>query len=523
MLFHNFRTTLFFGIGIYLLFAVAGVWRFQAFNQKPYFFTGGEFSATVLEILQEKPKSYQSVLKINRFSRNDSVFKTGEKVMVYFAKSEKAGQLKPGEQVVFSRNPQQVKNSEDFSDFDYARYLARKKIYRQVYLPDSHWTETGLFNHSLMTVAEQTRLYLLEVFRNQNLGEKEFHVLSALTLGYKRGLDPETKRVFSAAGAMHVLAVSGLHVGIVFMILSFFFGFLKKQKRGKVLYLLIMVLSLWCFAFLTGLSPSVSRASAMFTLVVIGSVFRKNGNIYQSLVASAFVLLLLNPNNLFDAGFQLSYSAVFGIVFLQPRMVQIFTFRFRLTRYFWALLTTSVAAQIATFPVSVFYFGQFPTFFWISNLLVIPAAGVLIPLGILLLIFGGIPLIAVPLAKITGFVLHFVIYFLEIVEKLPFSVLELSVYSIELVLLYAVLIFSFLFIAGKRKIYFKSAFLFLFMLFSVSFFIKLNNFRQKQLFRHIQSEKAALHSVSEKRADTPFQEILPEFSSDNELFIPPDE
>lgn len=505
-LFYSFRITLFFGAGIYILFAVAGIWRFQAYNRRPELFTEGKYSATVLEILQEKPKSYQSVLKISAFFRNDSVFKTNEKVMVYFAKSEKASRLKPGEQIVFDKTPQPVENSIDLNGFDYAGYLERKRIYRQVYLPDSRWIESGMFTHNFLILAERTRLQMLEIFRNQDLGEKEFNVLSALTLGYKRGLDPETKRVFSAAGAMHVLAVSGLHVGIVFMILSFFLSFLKKRKRGEIAYLLVMITSLWCFAFLTGLSPSVSRAAAMFTIVVIASVFKKSSNIYQSLVASAFVLLLLNPNNLFEVGFQLSYAAVFGIVFLQPRLDKIFTFRFRVSRYFWALLTTSVAAQIATFPLSAFYFNQFPTFFWVSNLVVIPAAGILIPLGISLLFFGGIPLIAVSLTKITGFVLQLVIQFLETVEKFPLSVLEFSVHRIELIFLYLTMFFSFIFIASKKKVFFKRAIFLLFILLSTSFAIKLTQFTKKQEIANSFRNYPGLYPVQEKGNDNLSQE-----------------
>ncbi len=505
-LFYSFRITLFFGAGIYILFAVAGIWRFQAYNRRPELFTEGKYSATVLEILQEKPKSYQSVLKISAFFRNDSVFKTNEKVMVYFAKSEKASRLKPGEQIVFDKTPQPVENSIDLNGFDYAGYLERKRIYRQVYLPDSRWIESGMFTHNFLILAERTRLQMLEIFRNQDLGEKELNVLSALTLGYKRGLDPETKRVFSAAGAMHVLAVSGLHVGIVFMILSFFLSFLEKRKRGEIAYLLVMITSLWCFAFLTGLSPSVSRAAAMFTIVVIASVFKKSSNIYQSLVASAFVLLLLNPNNLFEVGFQLSYAAVFGIVFLQPRLNKIFTFRFRVSRYFWALLTTSVAAQIATFPLSAFYFNQFPTFFWVSNLVVIPAAGILIPLGISLLFFGGIPLIAVPLTKITGFVLQLVIQFLETVEKFPLSVLEFSVHRIELIFLYLTMFFSFIFISSKKKVFFKRAIFLLFILLSTSFAIKLTQFTKKQEIANSFRNYPGLYPVQEKGNDNLSQE-----------------
>ncbi len=509
-LFYNFRTSIFFGVGIFILFAVAGVWRFQAYNSKPEFCSEGEFSAVVLEILQEKPNSYQSLLHVYRFSDDDSVFKTNEKVLVYFAKSERASLLKPGQQIVFERTPQPVENSFDLGvgGFDYAGYLARKKIYRQVYLPDNRWSTTGDFKHSLVTFAEHKRMHLLEIFRRQNLGEKELHVLSALTLGYKRGLDPETKRVFSAAGAMHVLAVSGLHVGIVFMILSFFFGFLKRQKRGKLIYLLIMVSSLWGFALLTGLSPSVNRAATMFSIVVIASVFKKNGNVYQSLVASAFLLLLINPNNLFDAGFQLSYVAVFGIVFLQPKLNKIYVPRFKISRYFFALLTTSIAAQIATFPVSAFYFNQFPTFFWISNLVVIPAAALLISLGISLLVFGGFLPVAVPLAKITGSSLRFVIQFLEAVEKLPMSVLEVSVYGIELLFLYGIMLFSFLFMASKRRFFFKSAVFLSFVLLSTSFVIKLTQLSMKQEVAYSLRDDFGLYPADETAEEKHFSEEL---------------
>ncbi len=244
----------------------------------------------------------------------------------------------------------------------------------------------------------------------------------------------------------------------------------------------------------------------MFTIVVIASVFKKSSNIYQSLVASAFVLLLLNPNNLFEVGFQLSYAAVFGIVFLQPRLNKIFTFRFRVSRYFWALLTTSVAAQIATFPLSAFYFNQFPTFFWVSNLVVIPAAGILIPLGISLLFFGGIPLIAVPLTKITGFVLQFVIQFLETVEKFPLSVLEFSVHRIELIFLYLTMFFSFIFIASKKKVFFKRAIFLLFILLSTSFAIKLTQFAKKQEITNSFRNYPGLYPVQEKGNDNLSQE-----------------
>ena len=158
------------------------------------------------------------------------------------------------------------------------------------------------------------------------------------------------------------------------------------------------------------------------------------------------------------------------------------------------------------FPLSAFYFNQFPTFFWVSNLVVIPAAGILIPLGISLLFFGGIPLIAVPLTKITGFVLQLVIQFLETVEKFPLSVLEFSVHRIELIFLYLTMFFSFIFIASKKKVFLKRAIFLLFILLSTSFAIKLTQFAKKQEITNSFRNYPGLYPVQEKGNDNLSQE-----------------
>lgn len=508
---YNFKRIVLFGIGVHLLVAGIGIWTIENYNKKPVFYSHGKFSATVLEILQEKPNSYQSVLRIKAVFRNDSVFKTDEKIMVYFAKSEESQILQPGQNIIFTQSPQFIKNSNNPFEFDYAAYLIRKKIYRQVFLPHDRWMQFGFKPaFSLTILAERARIQLLNIYRNQNMGEKEFNVLSALTLGYKRGLDPDTKKVFASAGAMHVLAVSGLHVGIVFIVLSFLFGFLKKYESGRILFVILIVSALWCFAFVTGLSPSVRRAASMFTIVVAGQSLKRPPNIYNSLAVSAFLLLLVNPNNLFEAGFQLSYSAVFGIVFMQPKLQKIFTFRFLFFRYIWTLFTVSVAAQIATFPISVFYFNQFPVYFWLSNLVVIPAATLLIPLGMALLAFNWIPAVTSVFSFLIQYILAFVIQFLTFIEQIPFSVLEFNVFSLELIFIYGILFSLFLFIEFRSSRYFKGFLFFVLVLTAVSFSIQTLMLYRNEVIVYNFPNQVVIHLISGKRNYIVSEGELPE-------------
>jgi competence protein ComEC len=508
---YSYQTSIAFGLVLHLVIAVAGYLLFQNYNRKPIFYENGLFSATVLEMIQEKQNSYQSVLHVNAYLRNDSVFKTDEKVMVYFAKTEHTSKLEPGSAILFKQSPQLVKNNNNPFEFDYKSYLARKKIHRQVYLSEDTWIKTGTNKiYSLICFAERLRMHLLSIYRKQNLGEEEFQVLSALTLGYKRGLDPETKRVFASAGAMHVLAVSGLHVGIIYLVLAFFLKYLKKHPGGRIFFVVIMTSALWIFAFITGLSPSVSRAATMFTFVVTGEAINRRPGIYNSLAASAFLLLLINPNNLFEPGFQLSYCAVFGIVFLQPKLEKLVSVKNRIILFFWRLLTVSLAAQIATFPVSVFYFNQFPVYFWISNLLVIPAVTILIPAGLGLLAFSWVPFVPGLIAIFLGNFLKGLIYFLEFIEKLPASVVEFSFSGLELAFVGAVLISTLLFIETKRAGYFIYMLVFLWLCFSTSLANNFKRIRQNEIIVYNIPNHTVLHLVAGKKNYVISEENLPE-------------
>ncbi len=195
----------------------------------------------------------------------------------------------------------------------------------------------------------------------------------------------------------------------------------------------------------------------MFSLVIIAGNINRRANIYNTLAASAFLLLWVNPNNLFEVGFQLSYMAVFGIVFLQPRIAGLWTVKNKVGLFFWNLICVSIAAQIATFPLSAYYFNQFPTYFLLSNIVVIPAAMLLIPLGLGLLAFSKIPLLATSIAFIVKWIIKSVYFLLSSFESFPHSTPDVVLHLPELLFVLVILFSIFLFLNSHRAVFLKSA------------------------------------------------------------------
>ncbi len=497
--FYRYKLATLFGIGIHFLLIFLGFTIYSFQNKEPEFYPGGNYSATVLEAPVEKANSWKSVLRINTFNQNDSVFSPEEKMLVYFSKQGNAAYLEPGDIVIFNAAPQLISNYGNPFEFDYKKFLQRRNIYRQVYLSKQNWFKTGLqSSFSLKLLAEKTRMKLVDIYRSKNLGKNEMDILSALTLGYKAELDPQTKQTFASAGALHVLAVSGLHVGIIYWVLTSVFSFLRRNKTGKFIFVAVIIASLWFYAFLTGLSPSVSRAATMFSFLVIGTNMNRQVNIYNSLAGSAFFLLLVNPNNLFEVGFQLSYSAVFGIVFLQPKFEKLLFIRYKVPRFFWQLLTVSVAAQIATFPFTIYYFNQFPTYFWIANLFVIPIVTALIPLGFSLLIFNSISFLSSMLAFCIRLIIYVMYELLLSIESLPYSVLEVSFSTIEFILVSGMLFSVFLYLnkLNKRHLIVSLGYVLFLLIFSIA--VKINTASQKELIVYNYPKNTIVHLISGK-------------------------
>lgn len=281
-----------------------------------------------------------------------------------------------------SKNPYQ---------FDYATYLSRYYIYHKITVDYARLISTETSKFSSNRIAALLRMNLNKKLISYDFSEKQLSIINALLLGQRQNIDNATFTDYRDAGAIHILAVSGLHVGILLLVLNMLFTPLNRfGKIGKILKTVLIILSLWCFAIIAGLSPSVLRAVTMFSFIAIGMLFRTKTNIYNALIISMFILLCIRPLSLFDVGFQLSYIAVVSIVWIQPSLVALYNPRYYIDKTLWETFTVTIAAQLGILPLSLFYFHQFPLLFFVANLIIIPILEIILCLGILVLVLSAL-------------------------------------------------------------------------------------------------------------------------------------
>lgn len=347
------------------------------------------------------------------------------------------------------------RNPANPDQFNYPEYLRKRGIYYQAYcrqgsiLPLHRHKPAGMQHY-----IHATRRFVNGALERLSLTGRELAVASALLIGYKEELDSDTKASYSRAGAMHILAVSGLHVGIVFMMLSRALFFLKRRPWQQWLQFTIILAFLWFYALLSGFSPSVLRATVMFSFMLPGTIWKLPVNIYNTIALSAFFLLLTDTSMLFDVGFQLSYAAVIGIVILYPRMQYWWVSRYRILRWIWSLTAVSLAAQLATFPLTLYYFGQFPNYFLPANLVVVPLSGVIIYAGVASILLAYVPW----LGDVAGWCMYWLIRIMNetifAVEHLPFSYADnLPLTAFQALLTYLFICAGVLFFRYRRPRY----------------------------------------------------------------------
>jgi len=392
--------------------------------------------------IANKLRSVQCKVRINKIIHENKVAHVNGKALLYIEKSSSSLDLLPGDIIQFSTNFNKVNKPVNPGQFNYQLFLQFHQIYDQSYIKKDQWKLISRDEYSIFNFSNRARNYFLSLFKRAGINGQEFAVASALTLGYKDELNNEIKHAYSSAGAMHVLAVSGLHVGIIYMLFNSILTFIFRHRKSIIIKTLIILLIIWAYALLTGLSPSVLRATTMLSFIIIGNSSGRNANIYNTLAASAFFLLMIDPFLIMQVGFQLSYLAVIGIVFFQPRIYNKLQFKNILLDYIWAITAVSLAAQLVTFPLGLLYFHQFPSYFLISNLLVIPSAFILLIMGVLLLITSIYP----PISNIIGFLMNHIVAWVNnsvmYIDQLPFSLIEgVSISIKETYIIYAAILF----------------------------------------------------------------------------------
>ena len=474
------RHSWFFGavMACYLFIAGYSLARVhQAEVQKDYFRNveaeASYYVARVYDYPTERPNSIRTVLELE-YQFDDSLpsCPVSGKVMAYFPKSDSAFALHYGDLIAIPAPIREVTPPLNPEEFDYRAYLERKGITGQVYLKEEDWFDLQTNDaNPIYAFSYHFRDILLASLQRSGLSDNEFGVAAAILLGYDDNLADEVRKNYVAAGSMHILCVSGMHVGIIYLLASFLLGFLNRKKWQKTLKQVLLLALIWFYALIAGLSPSILRASLMISFVIIGEILRRKGFIINSIAASAFILLCMNPNNLFEIGFLLSYAAVMGIVVLQRPIYNLLYVKNKLLDKAWQITAVALAAQISTIPFTLFYFHQFTTYFWLSNLFMTPISFVVVISGMVLLLVSWIPYLNALVGYLVWGAVYVMNWVVAKIESIPYSIIKgLYVNDFEFaLLLVGLLLLMLTFVLRKRRMFIAMLSALLVMMASVAF------------------------------------------------------
>lgn len=393
----------------------------------------------------------QAVLKENsilipvRIQKTDShPHSINSRVYLYTSKdSVLFERLSVGDQLTFIANLNPIRNNGNPNEFDYKRFMYNRGVVYQAYAPDSLIKNLGYYGaYRLKRIAAKIESKIVSIFQSATFTENSKAIIIALTVGNKEYISDELRASFANSGAIHVLAVSGLHVGIIYLILNFLLTFLDRNKKLKVLKTILVIVFIWGYALLTGFSPSVTRAALMFSLFNIGSALNRDISFFNIMAGAALIMLVINPLNIFEVGFQLSFLAVGGIVYFQPIFYKWLSFDHWFLDNVYKLFTVSLAAQITTFPLTLYYFHQFPVYFWLTNILIIPLVSVLVGLVVLFLVFSWTPILSSVIGSMLNGAAWLTNSWVSIIDDIPGAVIEnISIGFLTMMMLYLLIIF----------------------------------------------------------------------------------
>ncbi|MDR0728730.1 MAG: ComEC family competence protein [Prevotellaceae bacterium] len=403
-------------------------------------------------ILTDRYTKVEALVK--RYAAEDDTATVREKVILYLSLDESQPVPVAGAKLYAHATLSLIPPPGNPDEFNYQKYLARRKIFASAFVQRGHYHfDNNLsFWKNIQYAPLHWQWWGLETFFDSPLGEKEYAVLAALTLGNKQWIDDDLRNSYVAAGAMHVLAVSGLHVGIIMVLLNFMTSFLSRRRKGRLLRNVLVLAALWMYAAIVGFSPSVTRATVMFSFVLIGQNMRRKMSIYNSLAASAFFITCHNPLVIFETGFQLSYGAVLGIVYFQPYLYRMWYVKNKFLRGIWALATVSFAAQMGTAPISLLNFHLFPNYFLLTNISILSLVGFIIYGGVAFLFVHQIPVVS----TLVGYTLQAMLWLLnsivELIESLPYSVTNhIYIDRLQMWLMVAIILLIALSLASPRR------------------------------------------------------------------------
>jgi competence protein ComEC len=448
----------------------------------------------LLEPLGEKEKSYKALAEfVSVKSGNNTISVTG-KLMLYFRKDSTVPALQYGSVIITNKLIPIIQNAGNPGGFDYKRYAMFNGITHQLFLNSKdyvihqktkqHWFQKWLYD---------TKVYVLDVIRKSIKGEQEVSVAEALLIGYRDDLDRDLVQAYSNTGVVHVIAISGLHLGLIYWLLLFLLKPLDKNKKLRWMKPIIAVSLLWIFSLLTGAGASVVRSAFMFTIIALGDMLGKKGNIYNSMAASAFIMLLWNPFLLWDVGFQLSYAAVLSIVLFMKPIYHWFSISNKLLDKGWQLCSVTLSAQILTLPLCMYHFHQAPSLFLITNLVAVPLSSAILFGEILLIAVSFSPLLSNAVGFVLSYLLKWMNGFITWADHFSFAVTDGIMHTpLQTILLYPFITATAIWLLNKNSKALKWSLTCLILFFGMqSFYLYQTNRQQKLIVYNLSQHSAA--------------------------------
>lgn len=443
---------------ISLLFCIGGILSLQnnPVNHVRHFSKyNGDFAEGIIsKTIEEKEKSYKTVIAISKLiDSSQKAIPVDGNLLVYIQKDSLFKTMEIGDEVLFQLKAKEVEVPKNPGQFDYQNYLKHKSIYQQQYLA-SHQISI-LEKHKslwLKRFSNSIGIYVQSILRKYIPEKEHFALADGILLGHRADIDVELYDAFAFTGIIHILSVSGLHVGIIYGMLLFFLSFIKdRNKQIKIAKFIFISLFIWMFTFVTGFSAACVRAAILFTLLNYGKLNKENVSNLNILAGAALLQLLIDPQNIFDIGFQLSYLAMLGLFIFTKPIYTLFYFPNKLADWTWKLWSASIAAQLFTVPLAIYYFGNFPTYFLFANIFAIPLSTVILWLGIFIIPFSFIPNVALLIGWLESKVIGLFIKLTYLFSGLPLGKMNnLYISKIQLIILFiAVLLFAFYVIQRK--------------------------------------------------------------------------
>ena len=451
--------------------------------------------ARIDEPLSEKLHSFKAIVFVKAIVNDKKIIPAKGKLLVFFKKNKSQPNLHYGDLILINKIPEAIKNSGNPGAFDNKRYQHFQQIYDQVFLTDSEYVSLNQhsFNH-LNKFIYSLQTFTIEGLRKYIKNDDEtLGIAEALLIGYKNDLDKDLVQAYSNTGVVHIIAISGLHLGLIYMVLLWLFDRIPFIKRFKIFKSISIISCLWIFSLLTGASASVLRSAVMFTCIIIGKTIKRQSSIYNSLATSAFILLCYNPYFLWDVGFQLSYLAIIGIISLQKPIHQLLYFETYLLKKIWEMSSITIAAQIITFPICLYYFHQFPNVFLISNLIAVPLSTVILFSEIILICFSWIPFLGIYLGKFIEVSIWLMNYLIICFNKIPFAICK-NIYAnlFSTYVLYALVICILCWLILENKKFIKYAFVFSILFTSIHAIASIHLTQQKKIIVYNAPRKQAI-------------------------------